>query len=64
MSILDNSGADTAMTKAIELNPTSAQAYASRAEARLLFLHTKEKEFDSIPKTALVAAKHYPWEVL
>jgi tetratricopeptide (TPR) repeat protein len=40
ISALDNSGADTALTKAIELNPTLAQAYAARAEARLFFADT------------------------
>jgi tetratricopeptide (TPR) repeat protein len=40
ISALDNSGADTALTKAIELNPKLAQAYAARAEARLLFTDT------------------------
>ena len=40
ISALDNSGADTALTKAIELNPKLAQAYAARAEARLLFADT------------------------
>ena len=40
ISAFDNSGADAALTKAIELNPNLAQAYAARAEARLLFTDT------------------------
>lgn len=40
MSALDNSGADTALTKAIALNPNLAQAYAARAEARLWYADT------------------------
>lgn len=40
ISALDNSGADTALTKAIELNPKLARAYAARAEARLWFAET------------------------
>lgn len=40
LSSLDNSGADTALTKAIELNPKLALAYAARAEARLWYADT------------------------
>jgi|GEM_PF-1646860 len=40
ISALDNSGADTALTKAIALNPNLAPAYAARAEARLWFADT------------------------
>ncbi len=40
ISALDNSGADTALTKAVALNPHLAPAYAARAEARLWFADT------------------------
>jgi len=40
LSSMDNSGADTALTKAIELNPKLALAYAARAEARLWYADT------------------------
>jgi tetratricopeptide (TPR) repeat protein len=41
ISALNYSGADSSLTKAIELNPKLAQAYASRAEARLFYADKK-----------------------
>ena len=42
ISALNFSGADTVLTKAIELYPKLAQAYAARAEARLFYTDKKE----------------------
>ncbi len=47
LSALDNSGADAALTKAIELNPKLAQAYAARAEARLWYAATPDLVADA-----------------
>jgi tetratricopeptide (TPR) repeat protein len=62
LSALNFSGAETSLTKAIELNPKLAQAYAARAEARLFHADKKElladvnRAIDLEPQSALYYA--------